>query len=208
MNTISEPILFITHDDAVWQHWRQVDQDHWRPARGKSLQDLQRWQSQGHSLALLDQNLPRLPSWNDSSWETHLQGMQILVASARPSDAEAAYVLGAGASGYLHTYSPPEVIDRALNSVQAGSVWAGRSLVTRLLREINHLVPGESAWADGLTPREVEVARRAAQGRSNLEIGHMLSISERTVRAHMSAVFEKLGVNDRLLLALRVHGIQ
>ncbi|CAM5426147.1 response regulator transcription factor [Eoetvoesiella caeni] len=208
MSTLSEPILFITHDDAVWQHWRQIDQTRWRPARGVSLQDLQRWRGQGRSLVLLDQNLPRLPPWDDATWGTHLRSMQLLVASTRPNDAEAAHVLGAGASGYLHAYSPPEVISRALHSVQAGSIWAGRSLVARLLREVNHRVPGESAWIEGLTPREIEVARHAAQGRSNPEIGQMLNISERTVRAHISAVFEKLGVNDRLLLALKVHGIQ
>lgn len=208
MNTLSEPILFITHDDAVWQHWRQIDHSRWRPARGNSLQDLQRWRSQGHSLVLLDQNLPRLPSWDDAAWDGHLHLMQLLVASTRPNDAEAAHVLSAGASGYLHAYSPTDVINRALNSVQAGSIWAGRSLVARLLREVNYRVPGESAWTGGLTPREIEVARHAAQGRSNPEIAQMLNISERTVRAHMSAVFEKLGVNDRLLLALKVHGIQ
>lgn len=172
------------------------------------MQDLQRWRGQGRSLVLLDQSLPRLPAWNDADWSMHMRGMQLLVASTRPSDAEGTQVLGAGASGYLHAYSPPEVISRALNSVQAGSVWAGRSLVTLLLREVHQRMPGESAWTESLTPREIEVARHAAKGSSNLEIGHLLNISERTVRAHLSAVFEKLGVNDRLLLALKVHGIQ
>ncbi|HWK60875.1 MAG TPA: response regulator transcription factor [Eoetvoesiella sp.] len=203
-----EPILCITHDDAVWQHWRQLHGSRWIPARGQALQDLDRWRKQGRSLALLDGNLPRLPSWGDQAWKTLSQDMQMLVASTNPNNNEAAQILAAGAGGYLHAYSPPEVLSRALSTVQAGSIWAGRSLVAQILHNINQRLPGESAWTDNLTPREIEVARRAASGISNQAIGEDLGISERTVRAHMSAVFEKLGINDRLLLALKVHGIQ
>jgi len=203
-----EPILCITHDDAVWQHWRQLHGSRWLPARGQTLQDLDRWRRQGRSLALLDGNLPRLPNWNDQAWKALLQDVQLLVASTNPNNNEAAQILAAGAGGYLHAYSPLEVLGRALSTVQAGSIWAGRSLVAQILHNINQRLPGESAWTDNLTPREIEVARRAASGISNQAIGEDLGISERTVRAHMSAVFEKLGINDRLLLALKVHGIQ
>jgi DNA-binding NarL/FixJ family response regulator len=51
------------------------------------------------------------------------------------------------------------------------------------------------------------VARYVALGHSNQSIADSLGITERTVRAHISAIFEKLGVTDRLMLALRVHGI-
>ena len=88
----------------------------------------------------------------------------------------------------------------------------GRSLVNRILQEIDRRIKpshGTSgpAWSDSLPLREKEVAQRAAVGRSNQEIADELGITERTVRAHMTAVFEKLGVNDRLTLALKVHGI-
>ncbi|MBN9401292.1 MAG: helix-turn-helix transcriptional regulator, partial [Burkholderiales bacterium] len=54
---------------------------------------------------------------------------------------------------------------------------------------------------------ERDVARYVALGHSNQSIADSLGITERTVRAHISAIFEKLGVTDRLMLALRVHGI-
>ena len=138
--------------------------------------------------------------------------LQIVIASIRPNDHEASRTFTAGSSGYLHAYSPIPVLESALQSVSAGSVWMGRSLVNRILQEIDRrLKPGQEskgqAWADSLTLREKEVAQRAAVGRSNQEIADELGITERTVRAHMTAIFEKLGVADRLTLALKVHGI-
>ena len=78
----------------------------------------------------------------------------------------------------------------------------------RLLQDVGTRLPEPGAqWAEALSPREQEVARFAAMGDSNAEIAERLSISERTVRAHLSAIFEKLQVSDRLMLALKVHGI-
>ena len=63
-------------------------------------------------------------------------------------------------------------------------------------------------WDGGLlTERETTAARYAAGGWANAQIAEALGITERTVKAHLSAVFEKLGVSDRLQLALLVHGI-
>jgi DNA-binding NarL/FixJ family response regulator len=69
-------------------------------------------------------------------------------------------------------------------------------------------VPAQQiAWSEGLTQREVEIAVLAANGASNSLIASQCNISERTVKAHLSAVFSKLNITDRLQLALRVHGI-
>ena len=57
-----------------------------------------------------------------------------------------------------------------------------------------------------LSEREVQVARMVAAGASNKEIASRLAITERTVKAHLAASFEKLAVRDRLQLALRVNG--
>ncbi len=64
------------------------------------------------------------------------------------------------------------------------------------------------SWRESLTQREVEVALLAANGASNSAIALQCNISERTVKAHLGAVFIKLNITDRLQLALRVHGIQ
>lgn len=203
-------VLLITHDDALWQHWRRLGEvGGWMPARGRSLNDLQRWREQGHTMVVLDASLPGLPAWNDAGWADLLRDIRMVVASTRPSDAEAQQALGAGACGYAHAYAPCEALGSILSTVAAGGIWMGRSLLTRMLRSINERLPQAHAgdWAAGLTTREREVASLAALGVSNQEIADNLHITERTVRAHLSAVFEKLGVADRLLLALKVHGI-
>jgi DNA-binding NarL/FixJ family response regulator len=203
------PVLIVTHDDAVWQHWRGIDNSLWLPARGHGLPALTQWRDRGHWLVILDAGLPALPAWVDPTWPARMQGLRLVVGSSRPSDEEGRRVLAAGASAYVHAYSPASVLDRVLTSVKSGDVWLGRSLLTRLLKDIEQRLPAAgSDWMQGLTVREQEVARYVAIGKSNQDIADLLGISERTVRAHLSAVFEKLDVTDRLFLALKVHGIQ
>ena len=64
----------------------------------------------------------------------------------------------------------------------------------------------DAAWRRAVSAREAEVAQAVAAGKSNREVAEQLFISERTVKAHLGAVFEKLGVRDRLQLALRLSG--
>lgn len=207
---MSTPVLLITQDHYLWQHWRQISSGVWAPARGHDLSDLDRWRQQGRQLVLLDRDLPKLPDWDDAKWPDHFKALQIIVASIRPNDHEASRIFSAGGSGYLHAYSPTPVLESALQSVSSGSVWMGRSLVNRILKEIDARIKKpktDNSWSATLTTREKEVAQRAAVGQSNQEIADALGITERTVRAHMSAIFEKLDIEDRLSLALRVHGI-
>ena len=100
----SVPVLLITHDDLLWQRWRELDPERWLVARGRGLADLQRWRDQGRSLAVLDADLPRLPSWQDAAWAQTLAGLSLLVASASP-DEQGTQVLAAGAQGYCHSYA-------------------------------------------------------------------------------------------------------
>lgn len=202
------PVLMLTQDATLWHGWQQIAGPQWMPARGQSLADLQRWKSQGRSLVVLDANLPQLPAVSDSRWNELLQGLQVLVLSNRPGDEEGRQLLSRGASGYAHAQSAPEVLSRMLQSMAGGNIWLGRSLLQRLLRDVDASLPQVDAdWAQPLSMREQEVARYASLGDSNAEIAERLAISERTVRAHLSAIFEKLQVQDRLMLTLKVHGI-
>ncbi|MEG0052269.1 MAG: response regulator transcription factor [Comamonas sp.] len=202
------PVLMLTQDAALWQHWQQVAGPQWLPARGTTLADLERWKQQGRHLVILDAALPQLPQWSDARWSALLGDMKLLVLSSRPSDDVGRQVLAAGANGYAHAYSTPTTLGSILHSIATGNIWLGRSLLQRLLQDVGTRLPEPGAqWADALSPREQEVARFAAMGDSNAEIAERLSISERTVRAHLSAIFEKLQVSDRLMLALKVHGI-
>jgi len=203
------PILLLTHDDFLWQHWRAVDGARWLPARGRDLYDLRRWREQGRQLAVLDVGLPRLPGWKSGEWPALVRGLRLIVASPRPNDEEGTQAIGAGACGYCHGYAPVATLAHVLEAADSGAVWMGQSLLSRLLRLVEERAPDSgTGWESNLlTEREQVVARRAASGESNAEIADALGITERTVKAHLSSVFDKLGVADRLQLALLVHGI-
>lgn len=202
------PVLFVTHDDLLWKHWSGLDGRQWLPARGRTVADLVRWREQKRSLAMVDLDLPRLPALSSEQWAACVAGLKVVGASPRPHDDQGTKVLAAGAVGYCHTYAPMDALSQVLEVVRTGEIWMGRSLVQRLLRLVDTRAGRHVPWHAGiLTERENVVAREAAVGNSNQEIATALGITERTVKAHLSAVFEKLGVTDRLQLALLVHGI-
>lgn len=207
-NNSKQPVLLLTHDDSLWERWRTLDSLGWLPARAHTFNELDNWQSAGRSLAVLDLALPKLPKLEDEQWERTTRELSLIAASSHPTEIEASMMLARGFTGYLHAYSPVAVLSSALNTIALGGVWLGRQLMSRMLRELDTRLPAKGQWAQSLTSREQEVAEHAARGDSNQDIADALGITERTVRAHISSVFEKLGVNDRLKLALKVHGIE
>src|SRR5690554_1803974 len=93
-------VLLLTHDSALWDHWRGLESHQWLPARGHTLDDLARWRDRGRSLVLLDTGLPRLPAWDSPAWADHFHKLKVVAGTMRPSDAEGKDILSAGASGY------------------------------------------------------------------------------------------------------------
>jgi two-component system nitrate/nitrite response regulator NarL len=135
-------------------------------------------------------------------------GCRVVVLSNIPSDDEAMAALGAGAQGYCNAYAAPEVLREVAEVARRGGLWVGETLLSRLLSGLSQrfLADRPAEVANGpltrLSAREREIARRVAHGESNKEIARGLKIAERTVKAHLTVVFEKLGVRDRLQLAL------
>lgn len=202
------PVLLVTHDPVLWSQWRKLDTNQWLPARGTSPEDLSRWGALGHTLALLDTDLPGLPAWADPFWAEITAKVRILATSTSPAPEATASALQAGCAGLIHAYTPIPTLHTALDTVQQGALWIGRDLMSRILQQVDQRLPTATNWSESLTDRETEIAQRAARGESNQAIADALGITERTVRAHLSSVFEKLGVQDRLKLALKVHGIR
>lgn len=121
-------------------------------------------------------------------------------------------LLKAGAKGCCRRGIDPESLQQVLSVTSNGGVWVTRSLLPRLVSELRkyvdaHRKPAETAADDSLaelTPREREIVRLIVDGASNKEVASSLNISERTVKGHLSNVFQKLGVTDRLKLMLYV----
>lgn len=135
----------------------------------------------------------------------------LAVLSNQPDDDEALLCFSMSVRAYLNAYAVPELLQRVSEVVVHGGVWIGESLMQRLLKgfsvsENSFRNPINQDCLKSLTEREVEVALAVARGSSNKEVAQLLGITERTVKAHSSAIFEKLGVRDRLQLSLLVHG--
>lgn len=106
-----------------------------------------------------------------------------------------------------------EELTRIVDVVQQGGIWISRSSIPLLVGKLQGLAPAAaSQQAPGddplasLSPREREVAELVGQGANNKAIADALSISDRTVKSHLTTIFEKLNVPDRLQLALVVTG--
>ena len=136
----------------------------------------------------------------------------IIVLADEPSEEEALAALAAGASGYCNGHASPQVLSQVAMAVENGGIWVGQGLMQRLLGTAGRLLPEQgaerAAWRDCLTAREQEAALLLAKGASNKEIARQLDITERTVKSHVSAMLEKLGVRDRLQLSLIINGVE
>jgi DNA-binding NarL/FixJ family response regulator len=137
----------------------------------------------------------------------------IIAMSVEPSDEEALDCFAAGVRGYCNAHAAAELLVSVAEVVQQGGLWIGESLMQRLLQGTARIplpLPAGAPpdWAALLTEREREVAVAVAEGASNKEVARKLGITERTVKAHTGAIFEKLDVRDRLQLSLIVHGRQ
>jgi len=132
----------------------------------------------------------------------------VVVVSNIPNEREAMSAMVAGAHGYCHAWSSPEQLREVAQVVSRGGYWVGQALMARLIGVVTKNQPVLDELPGELSEREAEVAREVVAGRSNKEIARALGITERTVKAHLGAVFAKLGVRDRLQLALRLTGNQ
>ncbi|HEX7762582.1 MAG TPA: response regulator transcription factor [Cellvibrio sp.] len=132
-------------------------------------------------------------------------GFKVIAMTAIEQTAEARSALEAGASGYVHYLAVPSVLEQIAQSVAAGGAWLGADLMRQLIlgaQRLSPITPLPTANLTLLTSRERAVAELVAAGKTNKEVARELDITERTVKAHLGASFEKLGVRDRLQLAL------
>jgi DNA-binding NarL/FixJ family response regulator len=114
----------------------------------------------------------------------------------------------AGARGCCRSDIKPELLNQVVVAVQQGELWMRRTLTARVLDELGKTTEKNKAYRsslsllDKLTQREYDIAVRVGKGENNKQIAQACAITERTVKAHLSEVFHKLRINDRLNLAL------
>jgi two-component system, NarL family, nitrate/nitrite response regulator NarL len=131
--------------------------------------------------------------------------VKIIMVTAAIDRTEIITALQLGAQGIVLKETASEVLFKAIRAVMGGQYWVGRNRVTDLastLRELMASHPQPSRKHFGLTARELEIVAVILGGFSNNDIATRFSISEKTVKHHLTNIFDKLGVSNRLELAL------
>ena len=127
--------------------------------------------------------------------ETH-----VIVLTSFLDDDKVFPAIRAGADGYLMKDVSPQDLAKAIRMARAGEPLLHPDVARRLMDEASR--EGAAAPAGRLTERETEVLRLIAKGQSNKEIARELTLAEKTVKAHVSNILQKLGVADRTQAAL------
>jgi DNA-binding NarL/FixJ family response regulator len=124
---------------------------------------------------------------------------RILILTTFDLDEYIYEALHAGASGFVLKDDPPEQLIAAVRTVAAGDALLSPTVTRRVIREFTRIprVPAPKGL-DELTARELEIFRLIAGGLSNAEIGQRLYISETTVKTHITHLFQKLDLRDRV----------
>ena len=175
-----------------------------------SIDDLTRVEDLQPEVVLLDLDSP-----SDESLSAAIQSGGALVNSSvmiltEDPESLAVDVLGSGLRAILPRYATPEEIIAAIQAAATGLVALHPDIFDSMLSRIR---PGQQSELDPsgqiLTPREIEVLRMIAEGLGNKEIASRLSISDHTVKFHISSIFAKLGASNRaeaVTLGIR-HGL-
>jgi NarL family two-component system response regulator LiaR len=131
----------------------------------------------------------------------HLPQVRILVLTSFATDDKILPAIKAGALGYLLKDSGPQELVQAIRRVCRGESFLHPLVARKLLQELSH-PSTQPPTTDPLTEREVEVLQLVARGHSNSEIAGDLTISEATVRTHVSNILSKLHLASRTQAAL------
>jgi len=203
-------ILLSSRNSSVISRWSILLDGHFEIEEVRSLSELdRRCAAVTFDAILLHRMLIDTPSF--SRLRSRLPGARFFLLTDRPDEEEALSFLKLGIAGYANTYISSARLIEALRIILNGGVWLGQKVIQRLIRETS-----ENAGVDGgkentapalanLTKAERLIAQRVARGESNLEIAADLNITERTVKAHLTSIYEKTKTGSRLNLALLIN---
>ena len=160
-------------------------------------------------LALLDLNMPAMNGMTGlRQFRQQFPLIPVVIISGSDSPADAQQALDAGASGYIHKSSPPQVVLSALQLVLAGGVYVPPQALRRDDEAPAALPPMHKGKLGGLTARQIDVLRLLAAGKPNKLIARELGLSEGTVKIHLSTIFRVLDVNNRTEAVLAAQTMQ
>jgi len=139
---------------------------------------------------------------------------RVVMLTGSESEEDLLECIKAGARGYLVKDAPFDELARSLESVASGGAAISATMTAKLLDVLAQLLRHQDFTAPrrpGLTGREIEVLEYVARGMTSRQIGHVLFISENTVKNHIRNILDKLGLhsrNEAVLFAVREHLIE
>ena len=158
-------------------------------------------------ILLLDLAMPKLPGLEAMrAIMNRSPRVKIVLLTSLISTQQIIEALQIGARGIVLKDSVASDLGESLRAVLSGDYWIGGKRVVNLLSALHDLMQQAAAVPEkktyGLTPRELEVVTCIVEGCSNKDIAKQFTISEETVKRHLSNIFDKTGVSTRLELAL------
>lgn len=159
------------------------------------------------AVLLLDLHMPGMAA-HQALREIAQSGSNVrtLVMAAGASDSEVVEVLQFGARGIVMKHAATQMLFKSIRMVMEGQYWVGRECVAELIQKVRERqAPSPAARrvsAFDLTSRELELVSAVVDGCSNADIAAQLKISGKTVKHHLTTIFQKVGVSNRLELAL------
>ncbi|WP_437583702.1 response regulator [Paramicrobacterium sp. CJ85] len=152
-------------------------------------------------LVVMDLRMPELDGTEaTAAIVEELPSTRILILTTYESDDHILGAIEAGAAGYLLKAAPSEEIVAGVRAVIGGETVLAPSIAATLVKRMRRT---ENTTSVSLSPRELDVLRLVAAGRSNPQIARELFIGEATVKTHLLHAYEKLGVSDRTQATLR-----
>jgi DNA-binding NarL/FixJ family response regulator len=179
---------------------------------GDGREVIERVQALDPDVLLLDLRMPNLDGLSAlQALQQTNKRTRVIVLTASEDKNEFVQAMKLGCSGIVLKQTAPDLIVKSIRKVHSGEIWLDSHTTAAVMRQFSTGLEGSGAAGGGgakgrerspLSTREREIVALVAQGYKNKEMAEKMFISEQTVKNHLHNIFDKLGVSDRLELAL------
>ena len=177
---------------------------------GDGREVLDKVQELDPDVLLLDLRMPNLDGLSAlQALQQSNKRTRVIILTASEDKNEFVQAMKLGCSGIVLKQTAPDLIVKSIRKVHAGEIWLDSHTTAAVMRQFstglessNSSGSGKSRERSPLSAREREIVALVAQGYKNKEMAEKMFISEQTVKNHLHNIFDKLGVSDRLELAL------
>lgn len=126
-------------------------------------------------------------------------GLKILALSSTPNLTEGTRLLELGVRGYVNSRLYDTHLKDAIRTIEEGNVWLYPDFIYSMVKVVSSKSNTQKSHTlDELTPKEKEIAILVLDGLSNKDIATSMNVSERTIKAHLSSIYNKFNVKDRI----------